>query len=51
MPGVYSSDSDDNIGASHGAKLFGRERPIHHVLGGGKGKSVCYVRYDQSSFI
>ncbi|BBH04126.1 Reticulon family protein [Prunus dulcis] len=44
MPGVYSSDSDDNIGASHGAKLFGRERPIHHVLGGGKVADVLLWR-------
>ncbi|CAN6724665.1 unnamed protein product [Malus baccata var. baccata] len=32
---VYSSDSNDN-GEIRDAKLFGRERPIHHVLRGGK---------------
>lgn len=42
---VYSSDSDDNIGTSRdGAKLFGRERSIHHVLGGGKVADVLLWR-------
>ncbi|KDP35184.1 hypothetical protein JCGZ_10718 [Jatropha curcas] len=31
----YSSDSDDEI-ISKGKKLFGRQRSIHDVLGGGK---------------
>ncbi|RXH77276.1 hypothetical protein DVH24_023550 [Malus domestica] len=40
---VYSSDSDDN-GEIRSAKLFGRERPIHHVLGGGKVADVLLWR-------
>ncbi|KAK9925820.1 hypothetical protein M0R45_023085 [Rubus argutus] len=45
MPGlVYSSDSDDIYGTSHGARLFGRERPIHQVLGGGKVADVLLWR-------
>ncbi|XP_009346043.2 reticulon-like protein B9 [Pyrus x bretschneideri] len=40
---VYSSDSDDD-GVIHGAKLFGRERPIYHVLGGGKVADVLLWR-------
>ncbi|XP_050377171.1 reticulon-like protein B9 [Argentina anserina] len=44
MPGlVYSSDSDDIYGASH-SRLFGRERPIHRVLGGGKVADVLLWR-------
>ena len=47
MPGlVYSSDSDDIYEAKH-SRLFGRERPIHQVLGGGKGNihSSIYIIY------
>ncbi|KAM1020037.1 hypothetical protein ACFX13_042088 [Malus domestica] len=40
---VYSSDSDDN-GEICSAKLFGHERPIHHVLGGGKVADVLLWR-------
>ncbi|KAL6183229.1 PREDICTED: reticulon-like protein B9 [Fragaria vesca subsp. vesca] len=44
MPGlVYSSDSDDIYEAKH-SRLFGRERPIHQVLGGGKVADVLLWR-------
>ncbi|RXI01551.1 hypothetical protein DVH24_014900 [Malus domestica] len=45
---VYSSSSDDN-GEICGAKLFGRERPIHHVLGGIKVADVLLWRNIRSS--
>lgn len=34
MP-IFSSDSEDDVAPV--GKLFGRERPVHALLGGGKG--------------
>lgn len=35
MP-IYASDSDDQPAST--TRLFSRERPMHAILGGGKGK-------------
>ncbi|RXH70917.1 hypothetical protein DVH24_015539 [Malus domestica] len=40
---MYSFNSDDN-GEIHGAKLFRCEKPIHHVLGGGRVADVLLWR-------
>lgn len=37
MP-IYSSDSDDQPATT--SRLFGRERPLHQILGGGKGNFI-----------
>ncbi|KAJ8753711.1 hypothetical protein K2173_026387 [Erythroxylum novogranatense] len=42
MP-IYSSDSDNEV-TPRATKLFGRQRPIHSVLGGGKVADVLLWR-------
>lgn len=44
MPVRFVDDYENEISAPRG-KLFGRERSIHQVLGGGKGivKSYIYI--------
>lgn len=45
---TYSSDSDNDLTPT--SKLLGRQRPIHSVLGGGKGINFNFVRiFDLSS--
>ena len=41
MTTSYSSGSE--YATAKPAKLFGRERPIHDVLGGGKGTTYYYL--------
>ncbi|XP_058091425.1 reticulon-like protein B9 isoform X2 [Magnolia sinica] len=44
MPTDSSSDSDDKPQSSSRVKLFGRKRPLHTVLGGGKVANVILWR-------
>lgn len=39
---TYSADSDNDFAPA--SKLFGRQRPIQSVLGGGKGTDLLYMR-------
>jgi len=41
MPIIYSSDSENET--TPRTKLFGRQRPIRSVLGGGQGTACFYV--------
>ena len=42
-PGLFFEEEKSNSVTSQIKRLFGREKPVHHVLGGGKCKIILFV--------